>query len=175
MTALRKEAAEFEALVREGRKDSSEPLPETVDEKDNGNERLKRAIAHKKVPDFDAGLKKLADAKEARLKLQAECEAVKARIGLCLSNPIFDGIEENDEARGEQPLYDNWSTEMNMRAQLLLEDGVVDDSDDERAAAEYKDALEEVRQFDSQFLAHASDARAEEDLPVASPDRKSVV
>lgn len=86
-----------------------------------------------------------------------------------LAIQFFDGIEENDEARGEQPLYDNWSTEMNMRAQLLLEDGVVDDSDDERAAAEYKDALEEVRQFDSQFLAHASDARAEEDLPVASP------
>lgn len=158
-------------MVREGRKDSSEPLPETVDEKDNGNERIKRAIAHKKVPDFDAGLKKLADAKEARLKLQAECEAVKARIGLCLGNPIFSGIEENDGAGDEQPFCNNWSTEMNinMRAQILLEDDVANDSDDERAVAEYKDALEEVKQFDSKFLAYTNDAQTEGDLSVALP------
>lgn len=162
--ALRREAAEFEAMVREGRRDPDEPASENTDDTGNGNERIKRAIAlHRKVPDFDAGLKKLADAKEARLKLQTECEMIKERIGLCLRNPIFDGIEADDRPEHEQLPSDALTAQMNlnMRAQLLLEDDIANDSDDERVTAEYKDALEEIKKFDSEFIAYSGSTQAE--------------
>lgn len=158
VSALRREAAEFEAMVREGRTDPGEPVSEIVSDKDNGNERIKRAIAlHRKAPDFGAGLKKLAEAKETQLKLQAECEVIKERIGLCLRNPIFDGIEENDdrsEKEQRQLPNDNLASQINLNtwAQMLLDDNIVNDSDDEQVIAEYNDALEEVKKIDSELL-----------------------
>ena len=172
VTALRREAIEFETMVREGRRDPDEPAPEIIDERDNGNERIRRAIAfHRKVPDFDVGLKRLADAKEARLKLQTECEAIRERIGSCLMNPIFDGVEEDDRIEDEQFLHDSLPAKvhLDMRAQLLLEDDAANDSDDERAVAAYKDALKEVMQLDSEFLAYAGDAQAEQGLSTTPP------
>lgn len=167
LAQLRRDAQEFEELVRQHRTDpitqdpptdaSSTPLDPPPSQPrsafDNGNRTLRQLLKTNKCKlNFDTSLDKLAQAKELCKDLKLKAEATKHEIDDCLSHRIFQ-----EALGGAEPLspIDTTSLEAldaQTRAQLLLDA-----------------ALEDERLVDLEGLAREAEELDRDYLSIASP------
>ncbi|TNJ27872.1 hypothetical protein GMRT_12680 [Giardia muris] len=167
LAQLRRDAQEFEELVRQHRtdpipssrpSDSPHPHPDPSPSQphsayDNGNRILRQLLKSNKCKlDFDTSLDKLAQAKGLCKDLKLKAEATKHEIDDCLSHRIFQEALGGAEPSGPVDTTSLEVLDAQTRAQLLLDA-----------------ALEDERLVDLEGLAREAEELDRDYLSIASP------